>query len=65
VSRLAPVVLLVAVVTACSPAPDTLRVERVLVGTAVGQFEPFDRTITDAAAVRDLYQTRSPARADR
>ena len=40
--------------TACSAPPDSLRVERLLRGTAVGQFEPFDRTISDATAVADL-----------
>ena len=42
----------------CTPSqPDTLRVERVLVDQAIGRFEPFDQTITDAAGVKQIHDT--------
>jgi len=46
--------IVAALLTGCSPVPDLLRVERVLEGSAVGRFEPFDRTITDPATVRAI-----------
>jgi hypothetical protein len=53
--RAALTVVAVVIATACAPAPDTLRVERVLEDGAVGRFDPFDRTATDAAMVRELH----------
>ena len=46
--------LAVLVAGGCAQAPDSLRVERVLVGVAVGEFEPFDRVVTNPDDVRDL-----------
>ena len=55
--RFAVLVLLLVASVSCSPAPDTLRVERVLVGTAIGRFDPFDRTVTDGAAIARVHET--------
>lgn len=50
--------VLAALLIGCAPTqPDTLRVERVLTDQAIGRFEPFDRTITDAAAVKQIRDT--------
>ena|SRR5438445_10785540 len=46
--------VLVSALVACDRAPTALHVQRVLVHTAVGQFEPLDRTITDVSVVADL-----------
>ena len=61
--------LAVAVVSlsACAGPPDSLHVVRVLTGTAVGQFDAFDRTIAEPATVRDLeaiVRSLPPARRD-
>lgn len=46
----------VILLASCVPAsPDSLRVERVLVDSAIGQFDPLDRTVTDAQTVQQLH----------
>jgi hypothetical protein len=55
VSRAAVAILALLIATACTQAPDTLRIERVLEDAAVGRFDPLDRTVTDAATVRDIH----------
>jgi hypothetical protein len=44
---------------ACAPQPQTLHLQRFTEGSAISRFEPLDRTITDPAVVRQLYDAVS------
>ncbi len=54
-TRVVLAALAVAVTVACAPEPQTLHVQRFTENSAVSRFEPLDRTITDPAVVRQLY----------
>ncbi len=55
-SRVGSVLLVIATIwsVACAPAGRTLHVERFVEGGDASRFDPFDRTITDAAMVRRI-----------